>query len=230
MGCSLSSGARVHPRLQIGAVLLAAGSASRMGYRPKGLLELDGQPLIVRQVSALLQAGVDALVVVLGHHAQDLEPLIREHAVKRVHNPQPEQGQVSSQRLGLQALSGSLDAVMVALVDQPLIGAPELVDLICAYKNRPQGAQVVVPTVNKLPGNPVMFSAEVRAAVLAGPDPFGCKQWQAQNPEAVYSWPTENSRYRQDVDSPEDIAQLFESSGHHLTWPAAWGKHPPNAP
>ena len=213
--------------LRLGAVLLAAGSASRMGHRPKALLELEGQPLIVRQLTALGQAGIDEQVVVLGHHAQHLEPLIRDLAVRRVHHPQPEQGQVSSQRLGLRALSDRVDAVIVALVDQPLVGAAELIDLICAYKARPQGTQVVVPTVNKLPGNPVMFSAQVRTAVLAGPEAFGCKQWQTQNPDAVYRWPTHNLRYRQDVDSPEDIAQLFEASGQRLSWPAAWDQHAP---
>ena len=78
-----------------------------------------------------------------------------------------------------------------------------------------------------LPGNPVMFSAQVRTDVLAGPEAFGCKQWQAQNPDAVYRWPTHNLRYRQDVDSPEDIAQLFEASGQRLSWPAAWDQHAP---
>ncbi|OOG80147.1 hypothetical protein B0E41_21165, partial [Hydrogenophaga sp. A37] len=42
---------------QLGAVLLAAGSASRMGHRPKCLLELDGEALIRRQIRGLLGAG-----------------------------------------------------------------------------------------------------------------------------------------------------------------------------
>jgi CTP:molybdopterin cytidylyltransferase MocA len=102
------------------------------------------------------------------------------------------------------------------------LGAQDLNDLIGAYKKRPEGTQVVVPTVDGLPGNPVLFSAEVKEAVLAGDARLGCKQWQAANPEAVYAWATANKRYRQDVDSPEDIAQLAAQTGHQLRWPPAW--------
>ncbi len=44
--------------LSLAAVLMAAGAGARMGQRPKSLLELDGVPLICRQVMALRQAGV----------------------------------------------------------------------------------------------------------------------------------------------------------------------------
>jgi CTP:molybdopterin cytidylyltransferase MocA len=147
---------------------------------------------------------------------------VQDFPVTLVRNPSPQDGQVSSLRLGLAALSPKIDAVMVALADQPLLGAQDLNDLIGAYKKRPEGTQVVVPTVDGLPGNPVLFSAEVKEAVLAGDARLGCKQWQAANPEAVYAWATANKRYRQDVDSPEDIAQLAAQTGHQLRWPPAW--------
>lgn len=222
MGCILKGGGGLYSRLVVGGVLLAAGSGSRMGQRPKGLLELGGVPLIRRQLIALSGAGLDEVVVVLGHHAEHMEPVVQDFPVTLVRNSRPEDGQVSSLRLGLAALSPKLDAVMVALADQPLLGAQDLNDLIGAYKKRPEGTEVVVPTVEGLPGNPVMFSAEVKAAVLAGDANLGCKQWQAQNPQAVYQWATSNKRYRQDVDSPEDIEQLAAQTGHRLRWPAAW--------
>lgn len=208
--------------LVVGGVLLAAGSASRMGHKPKALLELGGVPLIRRHLIALSGAGLNELVVVLGHHAEHLEPLVRDLPITLVHNPEPDLGQVSSQRLGLQALSGKPDAVIVALADQPLVGAQDYIDLIGAYNKRPRGTEVVVPTVGDLPGNPVMFSTLVRQAVLAEQAQIGCKQWQARNPQAVYRWPTENKHYRQDVDSPEDIEQLALLTGQRLSWPPAW--------
>jgi len=55
--------------MRCSAVLLAAGSASRMGHRPKCLLERDGQSLIRRTALALLDAGIQELVVVVGHYA-----------------------------------------------------------------------------------------------------------------------------------------------------------------
>ena len=205
--------------LAVGAVLLAAGSASRMGKRPKCLLELGGVPLIRRQLIALTGAGVEELVLVLGHYAVRIEAAIKEFPLTRVYNPQPDAGQVSSLRLGLAALSPKLDAVLVALADQPLINAQDITDLIAAYKNRPATAQVVQPTVAGLPGNPVVFSAGVRQQILAGAAHLGCRQWQAAHPEQVHPWLTSNSHYRVDVDTPQDMQALASRTGQRLQWP-----------
>jgi len=204
----------------VGAVLLAAGAGSRMGLRPKSLLELGGVPLIRRQLIALSGAGVDEVVVVLGHYADRIEEAVRDFPVTVVRNAAPDDGQNSSLRMGLDALSIKLDAVVVVLADQPLINSQDISDLIGAYKKRPQGTQVVQPTVNGLPGNPVMFTAEVRDQILSGEANVGCKQWQAQHPEQVHRWVTDVSRYRTDVDTPEDIDALAERTGHRLRWPA----------
>ncbi|HAX23215.1 MAG TPA: nucleotidyltransferase family protein [Hydrogenophaga sp.] len=219
MGCILKGGGGLYSRLVVGAVLLAAGSGSRMGNRPKSLLELGGVPLIRRQLIALSGAGVDELVVVLGHHAERIELAVRDFPVTVVRNPDPDAGQVSSLRLGLQALSPKIDTVLVALADQPLINSQDINDLIGAYKKRPAGAQVVQPTVDDQPGNPVMFSGEVREQILAGEARIGCKQWQSAHPEAVHRWASTNQRYRTDVDSPEDIEALATRTGHRLRWP-----------
>lgn len=220
MGCILKGGGGLYSRLAVGAVLLAAGSGSRMGNRPKCLLELGGVALIRRQMIALSGAGVDELVVVLGHYADRIEPAVQDFPVTLVRNLDPDAGQVSSLRLGLQALSPKIDTVLVALADQPLINSQDINDLIGAYKKRPEGAQVVQPTVDGQPGNPVMFSGDVRDQILAGEARIGCKQWQSAHPEAVHRWVTSNQRYRTDVDSLEDIEALAARTGHRLRWPA----------
>jgi len=220
MACLLKGGGGLYSRLIVGGVLLAAGAASRMGYRPKGLLELGGVPLIRRQLIALSGAGVDEVVVVLGHYADQLRPLVESFPVTIVSHPQPDVSQNDSLRLGLGALSAKLDAVLVALVDQPLIGAADIQDLMSRYKKRPDGTEVVQPTVHGQPGNPVMFSAAVRDALLAGEARVGCRQWQQAHPERVDRWPTENARYTLDVDSADDIEELAQRTGHRLRWPA----------
>lgn len=203
----------------IGAVVLAAGSASRMGHRPKCLLELNGVPLLRRQCLALLDVGVRELVVVAGHYAQRIRQSVQDLPVQWVPNPRPDDGQVASLRCGLQALCPDVDAVMVALSDQPFITPIELGDLMAAYAQRPLGTEVVQPHVAGLPGNPVMFSAEVRAQILAGPETMGCRQWQSLHPQKVYAWATHNGHYRADVDSPSDLAEVVAQSGQALTWP-----------
>ena len=221
MGCILKGGGGLYSRVVVGAVLLAAGSGSRMGHKPKCLLELGGVPLIRRQLIALSGAGVDEVVVVLGHHAELIEPVVQTFPVTLVRNPNPDDGQVSSQRLGLAALGGKLDAVIVALADQPLINAQDITALIGAFKKRPEGTSVVFPQFNGERGNPVMFSNEVREQILAGAANVGCRQWQAANAQAVAPFVTDNRRYRVDVDTPEDLEAFTRDTGHVLRWPAA---------
>ncbi|MBL8351078.1 MAG: nucleotidyltransferase family protein [Burkholderiaceae bacterium] len=221
MGCILKAGGGLYSRLVVGAVLLAAGEGRRLGGRPKSLLQLGGVPLVTRQLVALSGAGVDELVVVLGHHADAIEPAVQAFPVTLARNPRPEDGQVSSLRTGLAALAGKLDVVLVALADQPLINAQDINALIGAWKKRPAGTEVLVPRVAGEPGNPVLFSADVRAQILAGDAKVGCRQWRAAHPEAVAWFDTDNRRYRVDVDTPEDLERFERETGHVLRWPAA---------
>ena len=221
MSCPLKGSSGLYSRMTVGAVLLAAGAGSRMGGRPKALLELGGVPLILRQLVALSGAGVDELVVVLGHHAEQIEPVVQQFPVTLVHNPRPDDGQVSSQRLGLLALSASVDAVMVALADQPLINEQDITALIGAYKKRPAGSSVVVPRVGGEPGNPVIFTAAVREQILAGDAQTGCRHWRAAHPAEVAYFDSDNRRFRLDVDTLDDIQRFERDTGYALQWPAA---------
>ena len=220
MDCIVNGDGDLNSPHRVGAVILAAGSAARMGHRPKCLLELEGVSLIQRQLTALSAAGLEQVVVVLGHYADQIEKMVKEFTVTVVRNPNPDDGQISSFRLGLQSLSFKLDSVLIALADQPLINAQDIKDLIAAYKNRPDGTQVVQPTVEGQPGNPVMLSAKVRQQILAGDANLGCRQWQSAHPDQVHAWISTNSRYRTDVDTMEDIAALAVRTGNRLEWPA----------
>ena len=206
----------------VAAVLMAAGAGARMGQRPKSLLELDGVPLICRQVMALREAGVSELVLVLGHHARDIEAAVKPLNVSVVLNPDPDAGPVSSQRLGLQSLSGHSDAVLMALADQPLLDAADLRQLLQAFSQRPPGCSLLYPRVAGQPGNPVVFTAGVRADMLACPPDVGCKQWRQAHTPLVQAFECDNLHFVQDVDTPEDIATLRRSSGRQLQWPAGW--------
>ncbi len=220
MGCILKGGGGLYSRLVVGAVLLAAGSGSRLGGRPKSLLELGGVPLSRRQLIALSGAGVDEVVVVLGHHADVIEPAVREFPVTLARNPLPDDGQASSVCVGLRALTGKLDAVIVALADQPMINAQDIAALIAAFKQRGE-ASMVVPRVAGEPGNPVIFEAALRDEWLAGYADAACRRWREAHPERVHWFDTDNRRYRVDIDTPDDLKRFTERTGHELRWPAA---------
>lgn len=219
MGCLLKANG-LYSRMTTGAVLLAAGRGERLGGRPKALLELGGVPLVMRQLVALSAAGVDELVVVLGHHADRIEPVVRHFPVTLVRNPDPDAGQPTSVRLGLQQLSPRLDAVLIALADQPLIGEADLVALISAFKKRPTGTSMVVPRVGGEPGNPVIVDAALRNEWLAGDATGACRRWRDAHPERVHWFDSDNRRYRIDIDTDEDLRAFAQQTGHELRWPA----------
>jgi molybdenum cofactor cytidylyltransferase len=227
MGCIYKTSG-LYSRMTVGAVLLAAGAGSRLGGRPKALLELGGVPLVMRQLIALSGAGVDEVAIVLGHHAEAVEAAVREFPITLVRNPSPDDGQASSVRIGLQALSTKLDAVIVALADQPLISEQDITALIGAFKKRGDAA-MVVPRVtvaggDPLPGNPVIFDAALREEWLSGAADLACRKWRQANPERVRWFDTDNRRYRVDIDTPQDLQRFAESTGHTLTWPAAFAR------
>ncbi len=201
--------------------MLAAGAGSRMGNRPKCLLQLNGVSLLERQLQALTFAGVSPIGVVLGHHTERIlqDGAVARWAAQPVLNPQPDDGHVSSLRTGLRSLPPDLDAVLVALADQPLIDAPAVLALLQAFAQRPAGTQLLQPTVQGLPGNPVVFSGTVVAQILAGDDQMGARQWMQTHPEAVYRWETRHGHYRLDVDNESDRLAVEQLTGQSLSWP-----------
>jgi molybdenum cofactor cytidylyltransferase len=211
--------------VSVGAVLLAAGAGSRLGGKPKCLLELDGIPLILRQLSALKKAGVDQVVVVLGYYAELIDPLIRNLPIKMVVNPNPEIGQASSVRLGLQNLSDNLKSVIVALADQPLVEAEDISSLIAAYDRRGTKSMVVPRKTTAdgdlKPGNPVMFDADLRDQWLAGDAEMTCRNWRRKYPETVFWFEPKNDHWFVDIDEEVDIVNFETKTGRLLQWPDA---------
>ncbi|MEY3612758.1 MAG: Nicotine blue oxidoreductase [Pseudomonadota bacterium] len=207
--------------LRVGGLILAAGAGSRMGHRPKCLLQLDGESLLARQLQALTHSGIRPIRVVLGHYAERIlqEGALTHWGAQPVRNPQPDDGHVSSLRIGLRALPTDLDAVLVALADQPLIDTSAVLAMLQAFAQRPAGTHLLQPSFQGLPGNPVVFSAAVMAQILAGPEHMGARQWMQSHPEAVYRWETPHGPYRVDVDNEEDIQTIEQLTGKSLRWP-----------
>ena len=220
MGCLLKQGGGLYPRLRIGAVLLAAGEGRRMGHVAKPLIRLQGVPLITRHLVALSGAGVNEVVVVTGYARDAVEEQVRSFAVTLAHNAAHAEGQQGSVRVGLAALDGSFDAVIVMLADQPLIGAGDLTELIGAFKKRP-GGHVVVPVVQGQRGNPIVLDHVAHAQILASDVNLGCRHLIEHQPELVHVHETANTRYVTDLDTVEDLRELAQRTGWRIELPAA---------
>ncbi len=219
MGCLLKQGGGLFPRLRIGAILLAAGEGRRMGGVAKSLIRLQGVPLISRHLVALSGAGVDEVVVVTGHARHAVEDQLRSFVVTLAHNEAHADGQQGSVRVGLAALDGAFDAVIVMPADQPLIGASDLTELIGAFKKRPAG-HVVVPVVNGERGNPIVLDEQAVARILASGANLGCRHLIERQPELVHVHETANARFVTDLDTGEDVEQLAQRTGWRLELPA----------
>ncbi len=223
MGCILKGGGGLYGRLRLGAVVLAAGQGSRMGYRPKCLLEIAGVSLIRRQLIALSGAGVDQLVVVLGYYADLIRPLIEDFPITVIDlSAESEFSQKDSVSAGIDALHGKFDAVMVTPSDMPLLGTADYTDLIGAYKKRPEGIQMVRPIFQERLGNPVIFDYAITDESQDGIEPM-CRNWWNNHQEKCFAWPTKNDRFVVDIDTLEDLEFLEERLGRKLIYPEAVG-------
>lgn len=114
----------------VAGLLLAAGQGRRLG-RPKALVSIGGLTLVERGVELLRDGGTDPVVVVTGAVTVSLPGVVT------VYNPAWRTGMGSSLRAGLATLPADSAAVVVALVDQPLIGAETVGRLVTAFLDKP---------------------------------------------------------------------------------------------
>jgi CTP:molybdopterin cytidylyltransferase MocA len=184
----------------VAGVLLAAGEGRRLG-QPKALVELGGQTLAERGVALLRAGGADPVLVVTGAAAVEIE------GARTVHNPDWRSGMGSSLAAGLRALdeTGS-GAAVIALADQPLVGAEAVRRLIAAHQ---AGASVAVAAYAGKPRNPVLIAREHWAVVteLAAGD-TGARPFLRAHSELVTLVECGDTGSPDDVDTPEDLARV----------------------
>ena len=199
-------------RLNIGAVLLAAGKGARLGGRAKGAIEIAGEPLLLRGLRILSEVGVDEVAVVTGHYHSEVSPLVAQaerlfddDRLVEVTQPMADHAQADSLRLGAASLSRKVDAVMVLPVDMPALTRRDLVALIGAYKHADPGVEFVGPMVGKRPGNPVLFSRRIASQIVQGEGDFGSGAWRHQRSDWLLEWQTDNPHYLADIDTPEHL-------------------------
>ena len=152
-------------------------------------------------------------VVVSGFHAEVIEAELNQITADGLisltiaRNPNPQQGQSSSIRLGLEALKSEFDVLLITLSDLSEIGLLEISTLLEEFSRRTEGQEIVLPMVNGQRGNPVLFSAKAIANILSEPE-MVCRPYMDIHPSQVRSMVTLNSAYILDVDTQEDVQKL----------------------
>ncbi|RAO76295.1 nucleotidyltransferase family protein [Dyella jiangningensis] len=123
----------------IGAVLLAAGNASRFGA-PKQLLMLDGEPMVRRMAMAAVAAVLSPVVVVTGAYHEQVLASLGDLDVQVIEHRDWSSGMGGSLAAGVRAIAEqapSLTSVMLLLADQPSIDATDLARMLKAHARRP---------------------------------------------------------------------------------------------
>ncbi|MEU3518205.1 nucleotidyltransferase family protein [Streptomyces sp. NPDC006654] len=150
---------------RIAALLLAAGGGRRLGGRPKALLTHRGRPLVEYAARELRAGGCGPVHVVLGAGAHDVRERAALDSCVVVENPAWAEGMGSSLRVGLESLAGTgAPAVLVALVDQPGIGAAAVARVVAGFRDE---SSLVSAAYHGVRGHPVLLGARHWAGVAA---------------------------------------------------------------
>jgi CTP:molybdopterin cytidylyltransferase MocA len=205
--------------------LLAAGEGS-----------LGGQTLAERGVAALLGGGADPVLVVTGAARVSVQGAwtVRNldwrtgmgsslaaglHALDVAHGPgdpeparglDPEAGGrargSSPADWGWEASASEVSAAVIALADQPLVGAEVVRRLIAAYD---AGAPVVVAAYEGKPRNPVLIDREYWPAVLEmAVGDTGARPFLRAHPTLVTPVECGDIGGAFDIDTPADLARV----------------------
>ncbi len=167
----------------IAGIVLAAGASRRFGSQ-KLLAPIGGVPLVRRSVERLLETSLEEIVVVLGSDATAVGDALAGLRVRAVRNVAYATGMGSSLRAGVDALGPAAEAALIALADQPGVGADIVDGLIARYRaDRPA---VVAPLYRGgVRGNPVLFDRSVFDELRAVAGDEGGRSVVARDPARV---------------------------------------------
>lgn len=188
---------------RVAGMLLAAGDGTRLG-QPKATVELGGLTLAERGTGLLKDGGADPVLVVTG-----AVPVVVPGTIP-VDNPDWLTGMGSSLAAGLRALTAlaadDVSGVVIALADQPLVGAAAVGRLIAAHAG---GAPVAVAAYQGKPRNPVLIGRGHWAAVLdAAAGDTGARPFLRAHPELVTLVECGDVGSPDDIDTPQDLERV----------------------
>jgi len=191
---------------KVAGVILAAGSASRMGkikqLMPFGKTTLLGQVLKTATASALHE-----IIVVLGYQAEQINQHLDLSNATIVINKEYAKGQSTSLIKGLEKVSSVCDAAMFLLGDQPLVTAEIINRLINAFETA--NALITIPCCNGKRGNPVIIARPLFHNLTSLSADTGARAVFEVFRESIYHVPISDTAILFDVDTMEDYERLI---------------------
>jgi molybdenum cofactor cytidylyltransferase len=197
-----------NPNAQVSAIVLAAGTSTRMG-RAKQLLPLGGTTVLAQTLDKVRSARVAEIILVLGASAeairQQLPPSLLD-GLKVVVNQAYVKGMASSLHEGLAALDQRSDAALIILGDQPFIRPQTLGQIVDGYRR--SRAKIVIPSYQGNRGNPVLLDRSVFSEVMALEGDVGCRAIFGNHLEAILKVEVEDKGVLLDIDDQDDYERL----------------------
>ena len=195
----------------VAALVLAAGTSSRMGHANKLLTEVDGVAMVVRAVNAALASRAASVTVVTGHQSEAVEAALAGRRVTCVRNPDFGAGLSTSLRCGVAALPQSAAATVVLLGDMPWITAGHVDRIIEAFD--PADPAIVVPERDGRRGNPILWPREFFAPMQAIEGDRGARGLLERHTERIRRVSIDDDAIFIDIDSPEELRETRSRGG-----------------
>ncbi len=149
---------------RIAAIILAAGYSSRM-VEFKPLLPLGGSTAFERAIGLFRAAGIPEVSAVLGHRAEQLQPLAERVGARGIRNPHFYRGMFSSIVAGIRALPEWVDAAFILPVDIPLVRPTTVRQLAAAFQLATAFAErpvsILYPVFDSRRGHPPLIARHI---------------------------------------------------------------------
>ena len=188
----------------IAGVVLAAGTSSRMGHN-KLLLPFEGESVLRRAVRQASAAGLDPVIVVLGHEADRVREELAGLGIRAVVNADYARGINTSLGVGIAAVPAEAVAVVVLLADMAFVTAAMVATLVQQY--RTGSAPLVISDYDGVNAPPMLYDRTLFEA-LRRAEGEGCGRQVVRTHRAeatVVRWP---AAALADLDVPEDYQRL----------------------
>ena len=189
--------------LPAGAIVMAAGSGTRMPGGDKLLLDFDGVPMVRHVMRAASEGGCHQVVVV--YSAENVRQAVNGQA-EVVFNPQARTGMASTLQVGLKAMRPEIEAAAVLLGDQPLVGSRTVAALLRQWRREGSRPAVAVSQGGDDWTPPVVISRDLWEKLFELKGDAGARQVLHGHPELLDVVPAPGRL--EDVDTPDDYAKI----------------------
>ena len=186
-----------------GTIILAAGDSTRMGTT-KALLRIEGRTFI-EQIHRLHLGISKKICIILGRQADVIRSRVKLKGAVLLRNPRPEEGPLSSIRIGLRELEGST-GVIIHAVDQPLVRRATIRILQSTHSQYPDA--IIIPCRAERRGHPVLFPSGLFPDLLRAPLDVGARWVVRQNPGAVRLVEVDDPGILENINTPEDWKRI----------------------